>query len=106
MSYFNPRTGLDEKISCKATPTLSDSIVYFRIFDIDNDKQINVADLNGVMKMLFGPRMSKEDMANLQQKIFDEADTGGKGHLDQDDIQKVLWATNLEHKCSMHFFQS
>lgn len=106
LSYFNPRTGLDEKISCKAMLLLIFCLVYFRIFDIDGDKKISPADLNGVMRMLFGPRMSKEDMNNLQQKIFEEADTGGKGELDQDDVQKVLWATNLEHKCSMHFFQS
>ena len=45
-------------------------------------------------------------MDTLQTKIFEEADTGLKGYLDYDDIQKVLWATNLEHKCSMHFFQN
>lgn len=51
--------------------------------------------------MLFGTRMSEEDMKTLHEKIFEEADTGTKDYLDLDDIQKVLWATNLEHKCSI-----
>ena len=50
--------------------------------------------------------MSPEDMKMLKEKIFEEADTGQKGFLDYEDIQKVLWATNLEHKCSMHFFEN
>ena len=64
------------------------------------------ADLGGIMKLLFGSRMVPEDVKMLQEKIFEEADTGQKGYLDYEDIQKVLWATNLEHKCSMHFFES
>ena len=62
------------------------NIVYFRIFDIDGDKKVDENDLAGIMKMLFGARMSAEDMKTLQEKIFDEADTGLKGYLDYDDI--------------------
>lgn len=58
------------------------------------------------MKMLFGSRMIEEDVKMLQEKIFEEADTGQKGYLDYEDLQKVLWATNIEHKCAMHFFES
>ena len=47
------------------------------------------------MDLLFGHRMSPEDRQMLQEKIFTEADTGGKGHLEFDDIQKVFWATNI-----------
>ncbi|CDW79282.1 calcineurin b subunit [Stylonychia lemnae] len=95
LSLFNPKTGLDEKIQ-----------FYFRIFDTDQNKRVDEKDLGNIMKLLFGNRMSQEDIKTLQEKIFEEADTGAKGYLDYDDIQKVLWATNLEHKCSMHFFQS
>eukprot|EP00347_Sterkiella_histriomuscorum_P008767 403343834 len=95
LSIFNPKTGLDEKIQ-----------FYFRIFDTDQNKKVDEKDLLHIMKLLFGNRMSQEDIRTLQEKIFEEADTGAKGYLDYDDIQKVLWATNLEHKCSMHFFQN
>ena len=80
--------------------------VYFRIFDVNGDKIIDKEDLGKVMRMIFGTRMSEDDMKTLQEKIFEEADPGEKGYLEQEDIQKVLWATNLEHKCSMHFFQT
>ncbi len=58
------------------------------------------------MTLLFGTRMSEEDTKMLQEKILEEADTGQKGYLDYEDMQKVLWATNLENKCAMHFFES
>jgi len=73
---------------------------------VNGDKKIDEKDLQEVMRMLFGNRMPADDLKTLQEKIFEEADTEGKGFLDYDDIQRVLWATNLEHKCSMHFFQS
>ncbi len=76
------------------------------MFDVDNNKRVDDVDLGNIMKMLFGSRMLEEDMKMLSEKIFEEADTGQKGYLDYEDIQKVLWATNLEHKCSMHFFES
>ena len=38
------------------------------------------------MKLLFGSRMAPEDMKTLQEKIFEEADTGQKGYLDYDDM--------------------
>ena len=76
------------------------------MFDVDNNKRVDDVDLGNIMKMLFGSRMIEEDMKMLSDKIFEEADTGQKGYLDYEDIQKVLWATNLEHKCSMHFFES
>ena len=81
---FNPKTGLDEKIQCKHI--MNKVIVYFRIFDIDNNKRIDDIDLKYIMKLLFGRRMSAEDMKTLQEKIFEEADTGQKGYLDYDDI--------------------
>ncbi|TNV76445.1 hypothetical protein FGO68_gene8344 [Halteria grandinella] len=95
LSLFNQRTGIDEKIQ-----------FYFRIFDVDGNKKVDEADLTSIMAMLFGTRMTEEDTRMLKDKIFEEADTGQKGYLDYEDMQKVLWATNLEHKCSMHFFES
>jgi len=86
--------------------SLNHKLVYFRIFDVDGNKKIDEADLTSIMAMLFGTRMSEEDTKMLQEKIFEEADTGSKGYLDYEDMQKVLWATNLEHKCAMHFFDS
>mmetsp|Transcript_14303 Transcript_14303/g.22273 ORF Transcript_14303/g.22273 Transcript_14303/m.22273 type:complete len:176 (-) Transcript_14303:8-535(-) len=96
MSLFNPRTGIDEKIQ-----------FYFRIFDVNEDKKIDKADLNKIMRMLFGSKLSKEDIVTLGDKIFNEViQSSEKDYLDQDDVQKILWSTNIEHKCSMHFFQS
>ncbi len=60
--------------------------VYFRIFDIDGNKKVDEKDLTIVMRLLFGNRMSAEDVRTLQEKIFEEADTGAKGYLDYDDI--------------------
>ena len=94
MSMFNPRTGIDEKIQ-----------FYFRIFDVDKDKKIGRSDLKEIMKMLFGSKLSQEDMETLGNKIFAEVvQSSEKDFLDQDDVQKILWSTNIEHKCSMHFF--
>lgn len=96
LSLFNPRTGIDEKIS-----------FYFRIFDVNEDKKIDHDDLNRVMRMLFGSKLSADDMKVLREKIFNEViQSSEKDYLDPDDVQKILWSTNIEHKCSMHFFQS
>lgn len=38
------------------------------------------------MRMIFGTRMSEDDMKTLQEKIFEEADQGEKGYLEQEDI--------------------
>jgi len=94
LSLFNPRTGIDEKIS-----------FYFRIFDVNEDKKIDHDDLNRVMRMLFGSKLSADDMKVLREKIFNEViQSSEKDYLDPDDVQKILWSTNIEHKCSMHFF--
>jgi Ca2+-binding EF-hand superfamily protein len=61
-------------------------IVYFRLFDVDNNKRVDDVDLGNIMKMLFGSRMIEEDMKMLSDKIFEEADTGQKGYLDYEDI--------------------
>lgn len=61
-------------------------IVYFRIFDTDQNKKVDEKDLQHIMKLLFGNRMSPEDVRTLTEKIFEEADTGAKGYLDYDDI--------------------
>ena len=60
------------------------------------------------MKMLFGSKLTASELKTLGEKIFAEviASSGEKDYLDQDDVQKILWSTNIEHKCSMHFFQS
>ena len=56
------------------------------MFDVGNDKKIDENDLQKVMGILFGVRMVEEDKKNLIAKVFEEADTGGKGYLDFDDI--------------------
>ena len=94
MSLFNPNTGIDEKIQ-----------FYFRIFDVDEDKKINKTDLERIMRMLFGQKLKEEDMQTLTDKIFNEViQSAEKEYLDQDDVQKILWSTNIDQKCSMHFF--
>ncbi len=55
---------------------LTQNLVYFRLFDVDNNKKVDELDLNNIMKMLFGSRMVEEDMKMLSEKIFEEADTG------------------------------
>lgn len=55
--------------------------------------------------MLFGSKISYDDMNTLGEKIFQEViQSSEKDYLDYDDVQKILWSTNIEHKCSMHFF--
>ena len=61
MSMFNPNTGIDEKIQ-----------FYFRIFDVNKDKRIDRSDLNQIMRMLFGSKLSGDDMKTLGDKIFAE----------------------------------
>lgn len=98
MSLFNPRTDIEDKIH-----------FYFRIFDVDEDKKIKKDDLHNVMRMLFGKNISEEEMDKLTEKVFLEvlqSSSAEKDYLDADDLQKVLYSTDIEHKCSMHFFQA
>ena len=72
---------------------------------MNEDKKIDRNDLNKIMRMLFGSKLTKEDITTLGEKIFNEViQSSEKDYLDQDDVQKILWSTNIEHKCSMHFF--
>lgn len=94
MAIFNPRYNLDEKIK-----------FYFRIFDVNNDKRVEEDDLSKMIDILFGNKFEGKDKETLIERIIKESDTGQKGYLDKEDIQKVLWATNIEQKCSIAFFQ-
>jgi Ca2+-binding EF-hand superfamily protein len=100
LSVFNPRFNIDEKVK-----------FYFRIFDFDQDKKITDDDLMKVISMMFGAVDSEngmefplEDRKHLVEKLMQEADTGQKEYLDVDDLEKILWVTNIEQKCSMTFF--
>lgn len=98
---FNPRYNLDEKVK-----------FYFRIFDYNQDKKITDDDLIKIIDMMFGntedneENFPEEDKKHLVEKLMQESDTGQKEYLDVNDIEKVLWATNIEQKCSMTFFMS
>ena len=61
LSLFNPRTAIDEKIS-----------FYFRIFDVNEDKKVDKDDLNKIMRMLFGQKLTTDEMDMLGEKIFSE----------------------------------
>lgn len=94
LAIFNPRFNLDEKVK-----------FYFRIFDYNQDKKITDDDLVKIIDLLFGGSEEEaneilpvEDKNHLVEKLTQEADTGQKGYLDVDDIEKVLWATNIEQK--------
>lgn len=100
MAIFNPRFNLDEKVR-----------FYFRIFDFNQDKKITDDDLMKIINIMFvgteedaGSAFPEEDKKHLVEKLMQEADTGQKEYLDVDDIEKILWATNIEQKCSMTFF--
>ena len=41
------------------------NIVYFRMFDVNGDKRVDETDMQQIMKLLFGRRMSEEDCKNL-----------------------------------------
>ena len=76
MSLFNPRTGIDEKIA-----------FYFRLFDVNEDKKIDKDDLNKIMKMLFGQKLTSDEMETLGDKIFAEViQSSEKDFLDADDV--------------------
>ena len=93
IAIFNPRYNLDEKVK-----------FYFRIFDYDQDKKITDRDLDKIIGLMFDDEFPEEDKRHLVDKVMQEADTGQKDYLDQDDIEKILWATNIEQRCSMTFF--
>jgi len=102
LAIFNPRFNLDEKVK-----------FYFRIFDFNQDKKITDDDLARIIDLMFGEAeegsagfLPDEDKRHLIDKLMQESDTGQKGYLDYDDLEKVLWATNIEQKCSMTFFMS
>ena len=47
--------------------------------------------------MLFGSKLTEEDMDTLVAKIFDEVlqQNSEKTYLDHDDITKILYSTNI-----------
>ncbi len=94
LSVFNPRFNIDEKVK-----------FYFRIFDCDEDKKVTERDLFTIVDYLFGTlgdeggqEFSEDDRKHLVEKLFQEADTGQKEYLDVDDLEKILWVTNIEQK--------
>lgn len=76
---------------------------YFRIFDVNQDKKVTDDDLVKIIDLMFGSgedseSFSDEDKKHLVEKLMEESDTGQKEYLDVDDLEKVLWATNIEQK--------
>lgn len=62
-----------KKYNVSLNPCLNQyPIVYFRIFDTNRDKKIDRSDLNKVMRMLFGSKLTNTDMQTLGDKIFTE----------------------------------
>ena len=79
------------------------------MFDFNHDKRITEDDLSKVIDTIFEGKevgLEEDDKKVLVEKIMIEADNGQKEYLDYDDLEKVLWATNIEQKCSMTFFMS
>ena len=80
-----------------------------RIFDLNEDGKITDDDLSRIIEFMYGVRehssnMSEEYQRHLKEKVMQEADTGQKEYLDLEDIEKILWATDIEKKLSMSFF--
>ena len=67
------------------------------MFDINEDKKIDRDDIFKILPMLFGSKLTEEDMDTLVAKIFDEVlqQNSEKTYLDHDDITKILYSTNI-----------
>jgi len=104
LKIFNINTPIDEKIR-----------FYFDIYDVDNDDKISKDDFSKILFELLpedllndgkteANKEAKENVEKIVNLIFKEV-LGNEKHvyLEFDDFQKVLFQTNIDKTCVIHF---
>jgi len=111
LKIFNPRTPIDSKVNC----TVIIKLVYFRLYDVDNDGKVSKGDFRRILLDLVPEDMLKEDKINLNDDakenveriinlIFKEIVGNEKRKfIEYDEFQKILWQTNIDKTCVIHF---
>ena len=111
MKIFNPRTPIDSKVNCN----LINKLVYFRMYDVDNDGRISKGDFRKILIDLVPEDMLKEDKVSLKDEAKEHVEkiinlmfkeivgNEKRKFIEYDEFQKILWQTNIDKTCVIHF---
>lgn len=77
LSLFNSRDESEEKLKCKDL----NSLVLFKIYDVDNDGFVTKEELLVILKTLVLHSLKDEQLEQIVDRTIDELDTDGDGKL-------------------------
>jgi len=104
MKLFNSRTPIDSKIK-----------FYFLIYDVDNDGKVSKNDFTQVLTDLLPDDMLSEDKSCLNEEAKENVDkivtlmfkeiagNDKRKFIEFEEFQKILWQTNIDKTCVIHF---
>lgn len=80
---------------------LNDTIVAFKVYDIDGDGFISNGELFTVLKMMVGNNLSDVQLQQIVDKTILEADDDGDGKISFEEFAKTLTHQDLENKMTI-----
>jgi|LauGreDrversion4_2_1035121.scaffolds.fasta_scaffold364003_1 Ca2+-binding EF-hand superfamily protein len=111
LKIFNPKTPIDSKVNC----TIVIKLVYFRLYDVDNDGKVSKGDFRRILIDLVPEDMLNEDKVNLKDEAKEDVEriinlmfkeivgNEKRKFIEYDEFQKILWQTNIDKTCVIHF---
>lgn len=90
ISAFSPSTPPEKKIDFT-----------FRLYDVDGDGFISKHDLENVLKMLVGEHMSSDVVAQIANRVIEEADADGDGLISRNEFTSAVDVANLAERLTV-----
>lgn len=90
ISAFSPSTPPEKKIDFT-----------FRLYDVDGDGFISKYDLENVLKMLVGEHMSSDVIAQIANRVIEEADADGDGLISRNEFTSAVDVANLAERLTV-----
>jgi Ca2+-binding EF-hand superfamily protein len=71
------------------------------LFDADSDGKLNFADVSSSLRLMVGEHLTEEEVTEVVNKVFNEADGDGDGFITIEDFTKVVANTDIEARLTM-----
>jgi len=95
LSAFSPKGEKNLKFKCA-----------FKVYDVDNDGSISIADLSQVLSMMVGKNLPPEQLRIIVEKIIEDADIDGDGKLSFDEFCKTVDTPHFEETLTINLFSN
>jgi len=93
LSAFSPKG--DKKLKLKYA---------FKVYDVDSDGSISIADLSQVLSMMVGKNLPPEQLRIIVEKTIEDADVDGDGKLSFDEFCRTVDTPHFEETLTINLF--